>query len=58
MKEKKERQKAKFEKFMRQQKEIDSREERDKDETNLLFDKLGNRFKRLPSLGPKTEDKQ
>lgn len=26
------------------------RESRDKEETDLLFDKLGNRFRKLPSL--------
>ncbi len=50
MKDKQQKQKKKYEKFIKQQKELDLKEERDKEETNLLFDKLGNKFRKLPSL--------
>lgn len=36
---------------------MDERESRDKEETEMLFDKVGNNFRKLPSLASSTVDK-
>ncbi len=43
-------QKLKYLKFIKKQKDLDKKEGRDKEETDVLYDKLGNNFRKLPSL--------
>lgn len=43
-------QKQKYKKFISEQKRLDNREDRDKEEMDLLYDKIGNNFRKMPSL--------
>lgn len=43
-------QKQKYKKFISEQKRLDNREDRDKEEMDILYDKIGNNFRKMPSL--------